>query len=170
MNFKSFIKNVPDFPVEGIQFKDITPLLDDADAFHDAVDEMASYAKKMKANKIVGPDARGFIFGASVAYATRLGFVPVRKPGKLPRETLEIEYDLEYGTNTLCVHKDDIGEGDKVIIIDDLLATGGTVKASIELIEQAGAEVVGLAFLIELSELGGSDKIEGYPYKTLIRY
>ncbi len=170
MNYKSFITNVPDFPVDGIQFKDITPLLDDEEAFHSAVDDMAEYAKEIHANKIIGPDARGFIFGASVAYATKLGFVPVRKPGKLPRETLEIEYDLEYGTNKLCIHKDDIGKGDKVIIIDDLLATGGTVKASIDLVERAGAEVVGLAFLIELTGLNGKENIKGYPYKSLLKY
>ncbi len=170
MKYTDYIKNVPNFPIEGIQFKDITPLIGNKDAFRHAIDELAEFARSKKANKVIGPDARGFIIGAPVAYALDAAFVPVRKPGKLPREVLSFDYELEYGKNTLCMHKDAISKGDKVVIIDDLLATGGTVEASINLVEAAGGEVVGLGFMIELLDLNGRDKIKDYPIKVLIQY
>ena len=170
MDYKKYITNVEDFPIPGIQFKDITSLIDNGPAFKQAIDDLKAFALSLGATKVVGPDARGFIFGAPVAYAMEAGFVPVRKPGKLPRETLQYDYDLEYGKNTLCIHKDAISAKDKVIIIDDLLATGGTVEATVKLVESAGGEVVGLGFVIELKELKGRDKLKGLPIKTLIAY
>jgi len=124
----------------------------------------------LKANKVIGPDARGFIIGAPVAYALNAGFIPVRKPGKLPREVITYDYELEYGKNTLCMHKDAVKKGDRVVIIDDLLATGGTMEATIKLVETAGAEVVGLGFMIELVDLNGREKLKNYPIKVLIKY
>lgn len=170
MKFQDYIKNVPDFPIEGIQFKDITPLIGDGKAFRAAVKELAEFAVEKKANVVIGPDARGFIIGAPVATAIGAGFVPVRKPGKLPREVLSYDYSLEYGKNTLCMHKDAIKPGDRVVIMDDLLATGGTVEATIKLVEEAGGTVVGLGFMIELIELNGRVKIKEYPIKVLMQY
>ncbi|MDY0023389.1 MAG: adenine phosphoribosyltransferase [Candidatus Izemoplasmatales bacterium] len=170
MKYTDYIKNVPDFPIKGIQFKDITPLIGSGEAFKAAVDELADFAREVKATKVIGPDARGFIIGAPVAYALGAGFIPVRKPGKLPREVIQYDYELEYGKNTLCLHKDAINPGDKVVIIDDLLATGGTMEATIKLVEQAKGEVVGLGFMIELIELQGRDKLKGFPIKVLIQY
>ena len=170
MKYEDYITNVPDFPIKGIQFKDITPLIGNGLAFKTAIDELAVFAKQQGATVIIGPDARGFIMGAPVATALEVGFVPVRKPGKLPREVLEYNYSLEYGKNTLCMHKDAIKPGDKVVIMDDLLATGGTVEATVHMIEQAGGEIVGLGFLIELLDLNGREKIKNYPIKVLIQY
>jgi len=170
MNFKDYITNVPDFPIEGIQFKDITPLIANGKAFQAAVEELAVFAKEKNANIVIGPDARGFIIGAPVATHLGVGFVPVRKPGKLPREVLTYDYSLEYGTNTLCMHKDAIKAGDRVVIMDDLLATGGTVSATVKLVEQAGGEVVGLGFMIELLDLNGRALIKDYPTKVLMTY
>lgn len=170
MKFTDYIKNVPNFPIDGIQFKDITPLIGNGEAFKAAIDELASFAKELNANKVIGPDARGFIIGAPVAYALQAAFIPVRKPGKLPREVITYDYELEYGKNTLCLHKDAIKPGDRVVIIDDLLATGGTVEASVNLVKQAGGEVVGLGFMIELLDLKGRDKIQGFPIKVLMQY
>ena len=131
---------------------------------------MSEFVKSVGADVICGPESRGFIFGTPVAYNNDLGFVPIRKPGKLPRETVEISYDLEYGSNTLCMHKDAIKKGQKVVIIDDLLATGGTIKAACELIEKLGGEVVGLAFLIELDDLKGKEKLANYNVLSLLHY
>ncbi len=170
MKFEDYITNVPNFPIEGIQFKDITPLIGDGEAFHNAIEELSIFSKNQGATKIVGPDARGFITGAPVAANLKLGFIPVRKPGKLPREVLTYDYELEYGKNTLCMHKDAVVKGDKVVIMDDLLATGGTMEATIKLVEAAGAEVVGLGFLIELKDLNGRAKLNNYPIKVLIQY
>ena len=170
MKFEDYIKNVPDFPILGIQFKDITPLIGSGEAFHAAVSELAEFGKNLEATKVIGPDARGFIIGAPVACQLQVGFVPVRKPGKLPREAISYDYELEYGKNTLCMHKDAIQPGEKVLIVDDLLATGGTMGATIKLVEQAGGVVVGLGFLIELVDLGGRGKCQGYPIKALIKY
>lgn len=170
MKYEDYITNVPDFPIEGIQFKDITPLIGNGEAFKAAIDDLAAFAKKQNANVVIGPDARGFIIGAPVAMDLGIGFVPVRKPGKLPREVLTIDYSLEYGKNTLCMHKDAIKKGDRVVIMDDLLATGGTVSATVKLVEEAGGEIVGLGFMIELLELNGRDKIKDYPIKVLIKY
>ncbi len=170
MKYEDYIQNVPDFPIQGIQFKDITTLIGDGLAFHAAIEELAQFAQKLGAEVIIGPDARGFIIGSPVAYALRVGFVPVRKPGKLPREVISYDYDLEYGKNTLCMHQDAIKPGQKVVIIDDLLATGGTIEATIKLIERAGGVVVGIGFLIELLELNGRKKMAQYPIKALIQY
>ena len=170
MNLSDYIKNVPDFPIPGIQFKDITPLLGDGAAFAQAVEELAAFGRKVGAEVVIGPDARGFIIGSAVAHALGAGFVPVRKPGKLPRETIQYDYDLEYGKNTLCMHKDALKPHQKALIVDDLLATGGTVQATVKLVQAAGAEVAGLGFLIELEELGGRARLSAYPLEALIKY
>jgi adenine phosphoribosyltransferase len=170
MNLKDYIANVPDFPKKGIQFKDITPLIGDGKAFKYATEQFVEFAKKVNADIIVGPDARGFIFGCPVATTLEIGFVPVRKPNKLPRETISYSYDLEYGSNTLCVHKGDIKKGQRVLIVDDLLATGGTIEAAVHLIEQSGGIVAGTAFLVELTDLNGRDKLKGHEILTLMRF
>lgn len=170
MDLKNYIASVPNFPKEGILFRDITPLMADGEAFHYACNEMIDFAKEIGATVIVGPESRGFIFGCPVAHALHIGFVPVRKPGKLPRETVSIKYDLEYGSNELHMHKDSIKKGDKVLIIDDLLATGGTVEATIKLVEGMGGEVVGCGFLIELEDLHGRDVLKNYRVETLMKY
>ena len=170
MDLNKYIASIQDFPKEGILFRDMTPLLADGKAFTFALDELAEFAKSVNADVIVGPEARGFIFGTPVAYKLNIGFVPVRKPGKLPRETIEYNYDLEYGSNTLCIHADSIKKGQKVVIIDDLLATGGTVEAATKLIEQLGGEVVGLAFLMDLVDLNGRELLKGYKIKSLLKY
>lgn len=170
MNLKDFIANVPDFPKEGIQFKDITPLMQNGKAFRYATEKLVEFAQEKGAEVVVGPEARGFIFGCPVSTELEIGFVPIRKPGKLPREVVKFEYDLEYGSNTLCMHKDAIKRGQKVLIIDDLLATGGTVDATIKLIEKLGGEVIGCAFLIELDFLNGRKRLEGYDVLSLIQY
>lgn len=170
MDLKKWIADVPDFPTAGILFRDITPLLQNAEAFGEAIQQMSDYAKAINANVIVGPESRGFIFGTPVANALKIGFVPVRKPGKLPRKTISKKYDLEYGSNELHMHEDAIKPGDKVVLVDDLLATGGTVKAAISMIEQLGGEVVGCCFLIELEALEGRKVLKGYPIHSLITY
>ena len=170
MDLKNFIAEINDFPKPGILFRDITPLMNDGEAFAYATEQVIEYAKKVGAEIIVGPEARGFIFGCPVAYALRIGFVPVRKPNKLPRKTVEYKYDLEYGSNVLCLHSDAIKEGQRVLIIDDLLATGGTVEATIKLVEMLGGKVVGCAFLIELLALKGRDKITDCDVFPLIHY
>ena len=170
MDLKNYIASIKDFPKEGILFRDITPLMGDGQAFHYATKLMEDYAKKLNVDVIVGPESRGFIFGCPVAYSLNVGFVPVRKPGKLPRETVSAEYALEYGTNELHMHSDSIKKGQRVLIVDDLLATGGTVKATIELIEKLGGIVAGCAFLIELDDLKGREKIGDYAYKVLMHY
>lgn len=170
MKFEDYITNVPDFPIEGIQFKDITPLIGDGKAFKAAIKSLADFAKEKGATVVVGPDARGFIVGCPVATMLEIGFVPVRKPGKLPRDVIQYDYSLEYGKNTLCMHKDAIKKGDKVVIMDDLLATGGTIQATVNMVEQAGGEIVGLGFFIELCELNAREKIKDYPIKVLIQY
>lgn len=170
MNLKDYVANVPNFPKEGIQFKDITPLMADGQAYSYATNQMVEFAKKQNAEVIVGPEARGFIFGCPVAHELKIGFAPVRKPGKLPRETVSFNYDLEYGSNTLCIHEDAIKKGDKVIIIDDLLATGGTLEAAVKLVKKCEAEVVGIACVIELKDLEGRNKLNNINIKTLIEY
>lgn len=170
MDYKKYIKIVPDWPKEGIEFKDITPLMDNGKAFKSAVDEVVSYAKDKEVDIIVGPEARGFIIGCPVAYALEKGFVPVRKEGKLPREVIKVDYGLEYGENVLTIHKDAIKPGQRVLITDDLLATGGTIEATIKLVEELGGIVVGCAFLIELSYLDGLEKLDGYDVLTLMSY
>lgn len=170
MNLKDYIANVPDFPIEGIQFKDITPLIGDGEAFKYATQQFVDFTKKVGADIIVGPDARGFIFGCPVATQLGIGFVPVRKPNKLPREVISYSYDLEYGSNTLCLHKGDIKPGQNVLIIDDLLATGGTIEATIGLIEESGGNVAGIAFLIELEDLKGRKRLDKYEVLSLMTY
>jgi adenine phosphoribosyltransferase len=170
MKLTDYIKNVPDFPIPGIQFKDITPLIGDGEAFREAVEQLAAFGREQGAEIVVGPDARGFIIGSAVAFSLGVGFVPVRKPGKLPRPTIQYDYDLEYGKNTLCMHQDAIRPGQRVLIIDDLLATGGTIEATIKLVQTAGGTVAGLGFLIELEELAGRKKLAPFPLKALIRY
>ena len=170
MDLNKYIANVPDFPKEGIQFKDITPLMADGEAFKYTVSKFVEFAKEVGADVIVGPEARGFIFGCPAAAELGIGFIPVRKPGKLPRETIDLEYDLEYGSNTLSMHSDAIQPGQKVLIVDDLLATGGTVKATVDIIKQMKGEVVGLSFLIELDFLEGRKYFEDIPVMTLLHY
>ena len=170
MDLKKYIAEVMDFPIEGISFKDVTTIMEDGAAFRYAVSELSGIARGKGADVIVGPEARGFLFGTPVAIELGVGFVPVRKPGKLPREVVSASYDLEYGQDTLCIHKDSIKPGMKVMIVDDLLATGGTVKATIDLIEGLGGEVVGCAFLIDLPELGGRDVLAGYDVTAMVSY
>ncbi|MGL4534011.1 MAG: adenine phosphoribosyltransferase [Fusobacteriaceae bacterium] len=170
MDLKQYVALVEDFPKEGIKFRDITPLMDNGAAFKYATNQIVEFCKEYNAELVVGPEARGFIFGCPVSYALGIGFAPVRKPGKLPREVITYDYDLEYGSNTLCMHKDSVKPGQKVIIVDDLLATGGTVEATVKMIEMMGGIVVGLAFLIELEELKGRDKLAGYPVLALMKY
>lgn len=171
MNLKDYIMNVPDYPKAGIQFKDITPLMNNGEAYAYATAEITKFAHEVGAEVVVGPEARGFIFGCPIATEMKIGFAPVRKPGKLPREVISVEYDLEYGTDQITMHKDAIVPGQKVIIVDDLLATGGTIKATIELVERLGGVVAGLAFLVELDDLKGRDKIGAqYPILTLVHY
>ncbi|MBR7553391.1 adenine phosphoribosyltransferase [Allobacillus sp. GCM10007491] len=170
MDYKKHITIVEDWPKEGIQFKDITTLMDDGKAFKSAVDEIVEYAKKVGAELVVGPEARGFIVGCPVSYALEIGFAPVRKEGKLPRETVKVDYGLEYGKDVLTIHRDAIKPGQKVLVVDDLLATGGTVDATIQLVEELGGEVVGCAFLIELAYLNGRDKLKGYDILPLMTY
>ncbi len=170
MNLNGYVASIPDFPSKGILFRDITPLMADGEAFKYACDKLIDYAKKIGAEVVAGPESRGFIFGCPVAYELKIGFVPVRKPNKLPRKTISVKYDLEYGTNELHIHEDAIKPGQKVLIIDDLLATGGTVDATIKLVEQLGGEVVGCAFLIELEDLKGREALSGYDVFTLMKY
>ena len=170
MDLKNYVATVLDFPKEGIVFRDITPLMNDGEAYKEATDQIVNFAKEHNRDVVVGPEARGFIFGCPVSYALGIGFVPVRKPGKLPREVIEYSYDLEYGSNVLCMHKDSIKPGQRVLIIDDLLATGGTIEAVIKLVESLGGIVAGLAFLIELEELKGMEKLKDYPVLTLMKY
>jgi len=167
---KSLIRDVPDFPEPGVVFKDITPLLADIDGLRYCVDALVDHYAGDDIDWVVGMEARGFLFGAPFAYRFGAGFIPIRKPGKLPHHTVGHEYELEYGTDRLEMHSDAIGEGDRVLIIDDVLATGGTARATTTLIESIGGEVAGLGFVLELEFLGGAELIEAYPYTALLRY
>lgn len=170
MNFEEKIRVIEGFPKPGISFKDITTLLKDGEAFRAAVDALVKQISPWKPDLILGPEARGFLLGAPVAYALEAGFVPVRKPGKLPGKTVSESYELEYGTDTLEVHADAFHAGQRVVLVDDLLATGGTMLATARLVEKTGAQVVGMSFLIELTELGGRDKLGDYPIFSLVQY
>ena len=170
MELASLVRDVPDFPVKGILFKDITSLINQADAFRQVVDWMAEQYAEAEVDQVVAIEARGYIFGAPLAYQLRAGFVPVRKPGKLPTETIRESYALEYGTNILEMHADAIREGQRVVVVDDLLATGGSARAAIQLVERLGGRVVGVAFMIELDFLHGRDKLAGYDVRSLIHY
>jgi adenine phosphoribosyltransferase len=164
------IRNIPDFPKPGILFRDITTLLKDKKAFKLAVDEMVDIYKDKKIEKVVGIESRGFILGAAVAYNLGAGFVLARKKGKLPCETRSVTYSLEYGTDTLEIHKDALAKDERVLIVDDLMATGGTVGGVIDLVEQFKAKIVGIAFVIELVDLKGKDKLKGYPFTSLVKF
>ncbi|SDY47946.1 adenine phosphoribosyltransferase [Evansella caseinilytica] len=170
MDFKEYITVVPDFPKEGILFKDITTLMENGQVYKHAIDEMAKFAQAKNVDVVVGPEARGFVVGCPVSYVLGVGFVPVRKAGKLPREVIEIQYGLEYGKDTLTMHKDSIKPGQRVLITDDLLATGGTIEATIQMVEKLGGVVAGIAFLIELSYLNGRDKLGQYDVFSLTTY
>lgn len=169
-HLKQFIRDVPDFPIEGIMFRDITTLLAEPAGFKSAIDGLLEPYLNQQIDKVVVIESRGFIFGTPMAYELNAGVVPVRKPGKLPAETLTEEYDLEYGTNTLQIHTDAIYEGERVIIVDDLLATGGTVEATINLVEKLGGKIVGISFLAELMALNGRERLEGHTYYSLVQY
>lgn len=169
-SLESFIRNVPDFPVKGIQFKDITTLLKNGELLAQAVDQMYDPFRELEIDKIVGIEARGFIFGSALAYKLNLGFIPIRKPGKLPAEVETEEYNLEYGQDSIEMHRDAIEEGEKILIVDDLLATGGTAAAAARLIEKLGAEVVGFSFLIELTELKARSLLKNYKVYSLMQF
>jgi adenine phosphoribosyltransferase len=160
MNLRDYVRDIPDYPKKGIVFFDITPILSDPDAFRHTVDCLAEKFKDCGATKIVAAEARGFIFGAPLAYKMGIGFVPVRKPGKLPFKNRCVTYDLEYGTDTLCMHEDAIAPGEKVLVIDDLLATGGTVEGMLKLVAEAGGEIVGCGFVIQLGFLDGPARMK----------
>jgi adenine phosphoribosyltransferase len=170
VDLASKIRDIPDFPKRGIVFKDIMPLLADAEALHETVEKLAEFAEPRKPDLIVGAEARGFILGAALAYRLEAGFIAARKPGKLPWRTVSVKYALEYGFDALELHADAIKPGTRVIVHDDLLATGGTARAKVDLVEQLGGEVVGLAFVIELEFLNGRERLEGYDVFSLIRY
>ena len=167
---QSKIRDIPDFPKPGIVFKDIMPLLADPDSLRATIDRLAEFAEPRRPDLILGAEARGFILGGALAYRLGCGFVAARKPGKLPWETVSAEYELEYGRDALAIHEDAIRAGQRVLAVDDLLATGGTARAKIDLVEQLGGEVVGLAFVIELEFLNGRDRLEGYDVLSLIQY
>ena len=167
---EEYVVSIPDFPEPGIIFRDVTSILQDADGLRLAIDGLMESLKGVEFYVVVGPESRGFIFGVPVAYEARKGFVPVRKKGKLPRETLCAEYDLEYGSAVIEIHKDAIKPGQKVVIIDDLIATGGTIEAIVKMIEQLGGEVVKICFVMELAGLKGREKLAGYEIDSIITY
>ena len=170
MDLKTMIREIEGFPKEGISFKDITTILKDGEALKYLIDKLSDQLRDLNIDVIVGPEARGFLVGTPVAYNLGVGFVPIRKPGKLPYETISYEYELEYGTDSLQIHKDAIKPGQRVAILDDLLATGGTVLAATKLIEELGGEVVTMDFLIELTGLKGREVLKGYEVRSLIQY
>ena len=170
MDYKALIREVPDFPKPGILFYDITTLLKDARAFRTMMDELAQRYRDKQLSKIVGIESRGFIVGSPLAYRLGAGFVPVRKPGKLPADSFEVKYDLEYGSNSLAIHRDAISPDERVLIVDDLLATGGTAAATVHLVRQLGGDIVGLVFLVELVALKGHDKLDGCDVYSMISY
>ena len=169
-DIKRYVRTIPDYPKPGILFRDITTLLANLHAFRAAVDELAWPFLKGDIDFVAGIEARGFIFAPALAYHLGAGFVPVRKPGKLPSECASLSYDLEYGQDTLQIHRDAVGDGHRVLIADDLLATGGTARAVVELVEQLGGKVVGLVFVVELEFLPGREKLAGYDVRSLIKY
>lgn len=172
MDLKAAIRSIPDFPKPGIMFRDVTTLIGDARAFRVAIDQMVQPWAGAKIDKVAGTEARGFILGGAVAHQLSVGFVPVRKQGKLPWRRLSEEYELEYGTDTIEIHSDAVREGDRVLLVDDLIATGGTAEASVKLLQRAGATVVGATFIIDLPDLGGAKRIEalGVPVSALVSY
>jgi len=170
MDFKNYIRVIPDFPQPGIRFKDITTLLKDGAAYRAAIEAMKQQVAHLQIDLVAGPEARGFVIGAPLALALGVGFVPIRKSGKLPGDTIEAAYDLEYGKDRLAMHKDAIQPGQKVLIADDLLATGGTISTTINLIRQLQGDIVGAAFLIELGYLNGREKLQGFEVSSLVTY
>jgi adenine phosphoribosyltransferase len=170
MDLRAYIRDIPDFPVPGVVFKDITPLLGCGPAFHTAIDELAARTRPYTADVVVAMESRGFLFAAPLAYKLNLGFVPVRKQGKLPAEALSVEYALEYGKAVVEIHRDAILAGQRVLIVDDVLATGGTASAAVSLIEQLGGQVAALAFIIELTFLKGRERLVNYPLVSIIQY
>ena len=170
MNLKEKIRTVPNWPIKGVMFRDITTLLQDPEAFRAACDEFYNRYKKLNIDKVVGIDARGFVFGAVLAYKLNVGFVPVRKKGKLPAETVSESYSLEYGKDVLEMHADAIQKGERVLIVDDLIATGGTIAATIKLVEDLGGIIVECVFLVELPDLNGREKIKGYKIFALTEF
>ena len=170
IHLEDWIRDIPDFPQKGILFKDITPLLQDKAAFHAALDRLAAHYAGAGIQAVVGVESRGFIFGSVLAYLLNCGFVPVRKFGKLPFQTVTVEYELEYGTNIVEIHTDAIQPGQRVLIVDDLLATGGTVSAAMELVEKLGGHITGIAFLVELTFLKGREQLKGHDVFALIKY
>ena len=167
---EEYVRSIPDFPEPGIIFRDVTSILQDADGLHMAVDSLIDMVKDLDYDLVIGPESRGFIFGVPVAYAQHKGFVPVRKKGKLPCETIAMEYDLEYGQATIEMHRDSIRPGQKVVIVDDLIATGGTTEAIVKLIEQLGGQVVKICFVMELAGLKGREHLKGYDVDSAIIY
>lgn len=170
MDYKKYIKSVKDFPSKGINFRDITSLLQDGPVYKSAINDMAEFAKKRQAEVVVGPEARGFVIGGPLAFSLGIGFVPVRKPGKLPREVVTVSYEKEYGLDELCIHKDAIKPGQRVLVTDDLLATGGTIEATIKLVRRLGGVVAGVTFLIELTELNGRSRLADCDVLSLIDF
>jgi adenine phosphoribosyltransferase len=170
IDLRDRVRDVPDFPTEGIVFKDLMPLIADPEYFAESIRQLAEWARPRSPDLVLGAEARGFIFGGALAFALGAGFVAARKPGKLPRETIEASYSLEYGTDSLQMHKDAVSEGSRVIVLDDVLATGGTARAKVELVESLGGIVVGVLFVIELSFLNGRERLEGYDVHSLITY
>ncbi|SEM40186.1 adenine phosphoribosyltransferase [Ligilactobacillus sp. WC1T17] len=170
LDLNNYIATIPDYPEKGIMFRDVTPLMADGQAYRQATDRIVQFAKDKGVEMVVCPEARGFIVGCPVASELGVGFAPARKAGKLPRETVKAEYTLEYGTSALYMHKDAIRPGQKVLVVDDLLATGGTIGATIDLVQQLGGEVVGCAFIIELKDLHGRDKLKNYDTLALLEY
>jgi adenine phosphoribosyltransferase len=170
LDLRQFIREIPDFPKEGIMFRDITPLLNDPTAFRECVMRMADYFRERPIDVIVAAEARGFIFAAPLALELNTGFVPIRKPGKLPFDTHSYQYDLEYGTDTLEMHIDGVARDQRVLVVDDLLATGGTVEACCRLLGHCGAHIVGCAFAIELRELAGAKRLDGYDVFSVIQF
>ena len=170
LDLHDYVASIPDYPEKGVLFRDISPLMADGEAYHQATDQIVQFARDKGVEMIVGPEARGFIVGCPVAFELGVGFAPARKKGKLPRETVKAEYSLEYRKSALYMHKDAIKPGQKVLVTDDLLATGGTISATIDLVEQLGGIVVGCAFIIELKDLHGRDKIKDYDMLSLMEY
>lgn len=170
MDFKNYIREIKDFPQSGVQFKDITTLLKEGAVYRQAVNALAEQVKHLQIDAIAGPEARGFVIGAPLAYALGVGFLPIRKSGKLPADTIEASYDLEYGEDKLAMHKDAIQPGDRILIADDLLATGGTISTAVHLVKQLGGTVMGAAFLIELTYLSGRTRLEDIELYTLMQY
>ncbi len=170
IDLRDRVRDVPDFPTEGIIFKDLMPLIADPEYFAETIRRLADWARPREPDLVLGAEARGFIFGGALAYELGVGFVTARKPGKLPRETVEATYALEYGTDSLHVHRDAIAPGGRVVILDDVLATGGTARAKVELVEELGGIVVGVLFVVELTFLEGRERLEGYDVHSLIQY